>query len=100
MKDSLDTSLGSDCVWDRQDLNLRPSDYESPALTAELRSLVMTWFYADLYFVQFIGVVSFRQQKTASWTATCTMPVPRERIELSTQGFSVLCSTTELPRLN
>ncbi len=24
--------------------------------------------------------------------------VPRERIELSTQGFSVLCSTTELPR--
>jgi hypothetical protein len=24
--------------------------------------------------------------------------VPGERIELSTQGFSVLCSTTELPR--
>ena len=25
--------------------------------------------------------------------------VPRVRIELTTQGFSVLCSTTELPRL-
>ena len=25
--------------------------------------------------------------------------VPRARIELATQGFSVLCSTTELPRL-
>ena len=24
--------------------------------------------------------------------------VPGERIELSTQGFSILCSTTELPR--
>ena len=24
--------------------------------------------------------------------------VPRARIELATQGFSVLCSTTELPR--
>ncbi len=24
--------------------------------------------------------------------------VPGDRIELSTQGFSILCSTTELPR--
>src|SRR5690606_33225366 len=29
---------------------------------------------------------------------TCEPMVPGERIELSTQGFSVLCSTTELPR--
>ena len=32
------------------------------------------------------------------WIPTSDL-VPRERIELSTQGFSVLCSTTELPRL-
>ncbi len=25
-------------VWDQEESNLRPSDYESPALTAELRS--------------------------------------------------------------
>ena len=27
-------------LWDRKELNLRPSDYESPALTAELRSRI------------------------------------------------------------
>ena len=31
------------CVWARQGSNLRPKDYESPALTTELRALVFVY---------------------------------------------------------
>ena len=54
------------------DSNHRPSGYEPPALTAELQSR---------------GAVGGN-------------PVPEGRIELPTQGFSVLRSTTELLRRN
>ncbi len=59
----------SNLPWVRMESNHRPSDYESPALTAELRTL------------------DIKQE-----------PVPGGRIELPTQRFSVFRSTTELPR--
>ncbi len=67
-------------LWDWLDSNQRPSGYEPPALTAELQSRPDYGF--KRHYTPFIH----------------RCPVPGDRIELSTRGFSVLCSTTELPR--
>ena len=80
-------------LWDWLDSNQRPSGYEPPALTAELQS------QAKSPSTSFSAPVCSRNRYNALiYTGYTQFPVPGDRIELSTRGFSVLCSTTELPR--
>ena len=79
------------------DLNHRPELYESPALPAELRQHIWS-FYTAVYIITLHFLAPFGIRWGISTYKGKNRMVPRVRIELTTPAFSGPRSTTELPR--